>query len=184
MNGLSDYSYVFITCEGTNEEAVFHYIEEHGHFVIKDRKFYSTDFIRSHTTKSRKVLLKTIFEYDFNGPVCILDIRDRYNESWKLSKTERKLMKEKNISIISVVTYPEIEILLVLKNDAFFREWQKKKSDVKPSEFCKEHYGGNMKNGKVFLSHFSSFEEFKNICEKYKNQSNNKDVLTLFDIIE
>ncbi|MBE6105977.1 hypothetical protein [Anaerovibrio lipolyticus] len=184
MTGLNDYSYVFITCEGKNEEAVFYYIEENRHFVIKDRNCYSTDYIRTHTTKSRKALLNTIFEYDFDGPVCILDIKDRFNESWKLSKTEQKLIEEKNISIISVVTYPEIEILLVLKNEVFFREWQKKKSDVKPSEFCKEHYGCDMKNGKDFLLQFSSFEEFKNICEKYKKQSSNKDVLTLFDIME
>lgn len=183
MRDITEYKYIFITCEGTNEEAVFNYIEQEGKFVISDPETYSKDFIKSHTTNSRKRLINTIFEHSFDGPVAILDIRDRIKEDWKINKRDREMMARKEIDIIPVVTYPEIEILLINNDEECYKQWVNKKNKFKPSEFCKMYYNDNVKDGKSFLNHFSSFEDFEKVCNLYKADNGSDEYLTLSDLI-
>ena len=180
---LEDYSYFFIVCEGTNEEWAFNYIQESGRLNIHH---YNTDFIRAHTRNAKRELLQHITELSYDGRVAILHIRDRQDEKWDITATMKKIISARGIDIIPVVTFPEIEYLLIISNDEAARGWRKVKSkdkQVNPSGFCKSFFGCNIKNGESFIRLFNGFGAFYSACKQYKQKYCKQEALCLVDLI-
>ena len=183
MVQLEDYAYFFVVCEGTNEEAIFNFIETHGRLRFSE---YSKDYMRAHTKESKRALIQKTIEFNYDGRVGVLNIRDRKNENWDITSRTKKLMNIRGIDIIPVVTYPEIEYLLILSDNDCLKEWDKRKKKDKqlnPSGFCKSYYNRNVKTGEGFVDLFNGFDNFYMACARYKEMSDSRDTLCLFDLI-
>lgn len=184
---LMEYAYVFFVCEGTNEEAIFNWIENEHRLCIPQDK-YNKDFLRTgHTRQGKRNLIKECLEYDYDGKVAIVHIRDRENENWNLTRADKKLMALRQIEIIPLVTMPEIEYLLIINHPQLLKEWQKKSRQNKKlhvSDFCKDKFSKMIKNGSNFIANFASFDDFVLACRKYKSQKSEQIGYYLIDIIK
>lgn len=184
---LNQYAYVFFVCEGTNEEAVFNWIESKQRLCISPDK-YNKEFLRTgHTKQGKRNLIKECLEYDYNGKVAIAHIRDRENENWNLTRADKKLMQLRHIEIIPLVTMPEIEYLLIINNQQLLKAWNKQSRQNKKlhiSDFCKAQFSKTIKDGSTFIANFNSFEDFVLACQKYKTQKADQKGHYLIDIIK
>lgn len=177
MSIFSNYAYVFFVCEGKNEEAALRWIHENHKIGFET---YSLDFLRTRGRKSWDKLRDQCFQYDYGGDVAIFYLLDSKRE-------ERENLRSKytgrEIPVIKILTPPEIEILLILANPETEREWEKasrKNRQLKPSEFCRQYYQCDIKNGDNFINAFDSFEQFVLACKTYK--SRHKKQYCIYDI--
>ena len=184
---LCKYETVFFNCEGTNEEAVLRWIIEQGRMAVA-KDVCNLDFTRARSNKGRMALCRHIDEHDYDAPVAIVYICDRPKEKWKLTKEMKRVFETKNVDWLHVVTYPEIEILLTMLDDTVALKWEKYKkqhrSDPKVSEFCKEYFRDDIKDGNGFIEQFCSFKQFAEICVKYKREHTKLNTYTLADLIK
>ena len=181
---LAEYDNFFITCEGANEEAAFNYILNNQRLSIDENRCY-LDNIRVHTKAGRKKLLNKVLEHNFNGRTAILDIKDRRSESWSLTRTEKMLMKNNQVEILPVITYPEIEILLIILDDACWKMWiNRRNKEINPSGFCKQYYRCDVKKADAFIEQFCNFGAFVDVCFQYKSRFAQQGELTLYDLIK
>ncbi len=77
------------------------------------------------------ILRHLIYEKNFKDKISIIRILDSRNENFKISKAYKH-----KINVINIITAPEIEMLIIL-NEGKYSEF--KKSNKKPSKFCKEN---------------------------------------------
>lgn len=81
MIDLSEYAYMYIVCEGTNEEEVINWILESDFFVI-DSLNVSMDYSRARSKKSSEEMVHEITQYDCDGKVAVLYVHDSAKEKW------------------------------------------------------------------------------------------------------
>jgi hypothetical protein len=184
MTVLSEYSYMYIVCEGTNEEEVINWILENNFFVIDSFKV-NTDYSRARSKKSSEEMVHEITQYDYDGKVAVLYVHDSAKEKWHglINRACNNELLNSHIDVIDIITAPEIEVLYIYSNDELLKKWNKG-SKVKPSIFCKQYLKCNdIKNKGKFLEKFPSFEIFVSACKKYKS-CNKKNSLTIYDLIK
>lgn len=184
MTVLSEYSYMYIVCEGTNEEEVINWILENDSFVIDSFKV-NMDHARARSKKSSEAMVLEITQYDYDGKVAVLYVHDSEKEKWHgfLNRTCHNELLNCHIDVIDIITAPEIEVLLIYSNIDSFKKWSKG-SKEKPSVFCKQYFKCNdIKTKGKFLELFPSFESFVSACKKYKS-CNRKNSLTIYDLIK
>lgn len=168
---LERYVFIYFVCEGTNEECILSWMDEMQALSIRNDQ-YSLEYCRCRSKKGRQRLARRIKEMDYDGPVAVVYICDSSKEDWKLPKRETG----QDIPIIHVVTKQEIEILLILSDEKASREWRAgKKNIMKASEFARQYFKTDVKNGDIFKSVFPDFESFVDACLEYKRQSGNND---------
>lgn len=180
MSILDKYAYVYFVCEGTNEEAIVKWLHQE-HWFSLDNSHYSIEFRRCRASKGKEILRKRCFELDYGGPVAVAYLCDSLRENWKLKPN---ILKQE-IPIIRVLTPPEIEILLTFINEKVESEWNKayrRNRKLHPSEFCREYFKCNIKNGNNFIEQFGDIETFIDACKKYKSQ--HKKQICIADIIK
>ncbi len=181
---LSEYSYCFIVCEGTNEEAAVNWILENNSFAI-DQSKVNMDYCRARTKSSSEEMIADITTYDYDGKVAILYVHDSKNEKWHgiISKSCAKELKDHNFEVIDVITAPEIEIICFILDEKLYKKWNKA-TKKKPSDFLRENTRcKNIKQKGAFRTFFASFDDFVCACKKYK-QNHNSNFYTLFDLID
>lgn len=95
----------------------------------------------------------------------MLRILDSRREKFKLSKAYAP-----KIDVINVITAPEIEMLIIL-NEGKYAEY--KKSNKKPSEFCKtELKYKNVKSTEFLKEYFADASVLVSAIIEYKRVSN------------
>jgi hypothetical protein len=125
-NSLSLQSFHFIiSCEGTAEEVIVRKLLAANAFV-----FPGSNIIEITRKRKAKEIQDYYLNYDYDWPVCIVRIHDSKSERFKLGS-----LYVNRFSVKSFTTHPEIEVLAIIKEDAW-KDW--KKSQKKPSLFCKE----------------------------------------------
>lgn len=179
MGILAKYAFVYFVCEGKNEEAVLRWIVEKNCLELNAGQ-YSFDFIRARGSKSWKALEQNCFEYEYDGEIAIVYLLDSKSEKRNCLKSKTG----KQVPVIKVLTPPEIEILLILAYPEAEREWNRqyrRKRQLKPSEFCRQYYQCDIKNGDNFINAFESFEQFVSACQVYKSRHANQ--YCIYDIL-
>lgn len=180
---LSQYSFIFFTCEGANEESLLKWIlDNHKNISLPD---YTTDYLRKGRTKEgRKLLKEACLEYDYDGgSVVVIYLCDSRGENWELGYN----VERQKINVIKIITHPEIEMLLILSNLALENEWNRQhraNKSLKPSAFCKGQFGCDVKNGANFVDQFTGFNNFVEACDKYKHRHRNDGYYCFRDIIK
>lgn len=178
---LSRYSYFYIVCEGTSEKDIIKWIEKEGLFFT-DNSNISLEYLNYRSVRKKQAFIDDIPTTDTEGKVAILYVHD--------SKKEKFWGKNNciyNIPVINVLTCPEIEILLILKEPNLKDAWCKNKYKQKPSEVCSKFYKTNVKKSSFLVDQFDSLEDLFEVCKEYKRihkGTKNQNDLTLYDIIK
>lgn len=176
---LSNYSYFYIVCEGTSESDIIDWIQDENRFFSNNINF---DYKYSRSTSGKRKLLNKISSTDTGGEVAILYVHDSKREDF-LGKNNHIY----NIPVINVLTCPEIEVLLILKEPKLRNPWLRNTNRKKPSEVCSKFYKTNVKKSSFLVDQFDSLEDLFEVCKEYKRihkGTKNQNDLTLYDIIK
>ena len=132
-------------CEGSAEKAIMRLFLENDLLIFKTENLLDEDVL---SYRDGKPFEERYLRKGFDGKISVASILDSHRENFRLSKA----YKEK-VSVINVVTAPEIEMLIILSEGRYN---QFKKSGKKPSAFGKEDLKmGNVKEYTVVRDYFS-----------------------------
>ena len=114
-------------CEGAAENAIMDLLLDHDLLIFSREEMLEEQVIRCRDGKrfEEKYLRK-----GFLDKISVIRILDSRREGFKLSKAY-----EHKVDVVNVITAPEIEMLIIFNEDKY-KEF--KKSQKKPSVFCKE----------------------------------------------
>lgn len=150
--------HLIISCEGTAEEVVI------GKLAAADALIFPSERILEATRKRKPRDIQNEFlNYDYEWPVCILRILDSKSEAFKLGP----LYKDR-FPVRSFYTHPEIEVLAIIK-EGEWKNW--KKSQKKPSQFCKENLCMSEIKRYTFLEKYWNAESIAVASREYKRLS-------------
>ena len=175
---VSGKHYALCICEGRAEEDLINYLLEHDQLIFK-----RSDLIFGKITRIRaaKKIQEDFLSLDFEKPVFIFRIVDSKSEKFRLDSVFKERYSDK---VFSILTRPEIEILIIIKNNDFGRYTKKHKTKLKPSEFCQHEYEfRRIKSAGKFINAFRNLDELIKSIENYKKLSGEKEY-SLIDIIE
>ena len=122
-----------ILCEGSAEEAIIELLLMNNCLIIEnDESLLNEGPIR---TRSADQFVNKHLGFSFKAPINVYRIIDSKNENFNLSKKNQKIFEGKLI-IHNIITKPEVEILIIIA-EGHFDNYSRKKSKIKPSEYCK-----------------------------------------------
>jgi len=170
---LSDYIVACI-CEGSAEQAIMELLLDANKLVFDSEQLLNEEIIR---TRSAKNFEQRYLRKGFNRKIIVLRILDSRRTNFKLSKAYVD-----KISVIDIVTAPEIEMLIIF-NENKYSEF--KTSKMKPSDFCKIKLKlSNVKNYAFVKEYFKDIDNLINSIIEYRRVSKIKDEeYTLSDLL-
>lgn len=173
---MSEFSgYIACIAEGNSERAILDILLEN-HCLI----FEYEQLIEEKVLNCRKA---SVFENRylgkrFDSEITVYRILDSRRERFALSKAYTH-----KISVINVITAPEIEMLIII-NESKYKEFNK--SGKKPSEFCKGDLGfTRVKSYEFVKKYFSDYSNLISAIKEYKRLSQIKrGEVTLYDLLK
>ena len=171
---LDDYIVACI-CEGSAEQAVMELLLDANNLIFDNEQLLNEKIIR---TRSAKNFEQRYLRKGFDRKIIVLRILDSRRSNFNLSKAYVD-----KISVIDIVTAPEIEMLVIF-NEKKYNEF--KKSNMKPSEFCKIKLKlSNIKNYDFVKEYFKDINNLIKSIIEYRRVSKIKDgEYTLFDLLK
>lgn len=162
--------HAIISCEGTAEQVVAEKLLEADALVVP-----AENVIGVTRKRSAAGIKEDYLNYDYPWPVCIVRVLDSRTEKFSLGKLYARFR------VLSFITYPEAEILAVMREGA----WDKwKRSGKKPSDFCKQDLGMSEIKSNEFLTVYWDVDSIAATAREYKRLSKiGKDELCLADLI-
>lgn len=126
MEGLKLSKYNACICEGSAEMAIIDILLDHELLI-----FQREDLIEETPLLCRngKKFEEQYLRRQFDDQITVFRILDSRREKFKLSKAYQS-----KVHVINVITAPEIE-MLIIHNEGKYKQF--KKSNKKPSDFCK-----------------------------------------------
>lgn len=189
-NILNNFKYYFVVCEGTSESNIISWGRSENYFFTDISKINFEYQISGRREKGKSCLVESISSTNYGNEVAILYVHDSKNEEFFGKKNKAYNLLKKvglNIHVINVLTCPEIEMLLIVKEPILNRAWLGNKSQLKPSELCNQFYKTNVKRESFLVDQFKSIDELVSVCKKYKEsckKSKSPNDITLFDILK
>jgi hypothetical protein len=169
-------SLIACMCEGGAESAIIDMLLDSDLLIFSREQLIDESVIKRLSAKNfEKRYLRT--EYD--QEIVILRVIDSRREGFNLSKCYRR-----QVSLIDVITAPEIEILIIVSQKKYNDFYNSKIN--KPSEYCKTVLGlGNVKSEQFIKKYFhdvdflvKSIKEYNRVHRKKKNE------YTIFDLLK
>ena len=162
-------------CEGSAENAIMDILLDNDLLIFTREEMLEEEVIRCRDGKrfEEKYLRK-----GFLDKISVIRILDSRRENFRLSKAY-----EQKVDVINVITAPEIEMLIILKEDKY-KEF--KKSGKKPSNFCKEDLKmTSVKSYSFVKDYFSDPDILLVAIKRYHEISKiRKDEYTLLDLLK
>ena len=174
---ISGHHYALCICEGRAEEDLINYLLDHDRLIFK-----RSDLIFGKVTRSRgvKKIQDEYLSLDFEKPVFIFRIVDSKNERFKLDTAFEGRYSDK---VFNIITRPEIEILIIIKNNDYGAYTNRSKTKLKPSEYCQSAYKiKKIKSEGIFINAFSHINELVKSIEEYKRLTGSREY-NLSDIL-
>ena len=167
--------YIACICEGSAENAIMDLLLDANKLIFTRNQLLEEDIIR---IRGAKKFESTYLRKGFDKEITILRILDSRRENFKLSKAYIN-----KISVIDIITAPEIEMLIILKEKKYT---DFKKSKMKPSEFCKIYLRlKNVKSYNFVKDYFDNVDELIQSIHEYRRISNIKQgEYTLLDLLQ
>jgi hypothetical protein len=166
-------AYVLCICEGGSEMAIMNMLIDEKYLIFKRE-----DLIREkvHPRMKTKEIEQKFLNKSYAKPLVILRIIDSSKEKFPLGKAyiDRYVVKE-------CLTKPEIEILVILDAD-ILNEFNKVKSKIKPSSFCKAKLKHKDIKDKDFMTNYFDISRLLKVLKEYKRVNKN-DHLTIYDLL-
>lgn len=169
-------SLIACICEGGAETTIMD-ILLNNHLLVFEREQMINESIIPRT--SVKEFERRYLRAEYDQKILILRVIDSRSEKFNLSKAYRC-----QVEVISVITAPEIEILIIASKGKY-NDFCKSKFK-KPSEYCKSMLGiKNVKSPKFIEEYFEdpqflveSIKEYNRLHKKQKGET------TLFDLLK
>lgn len=163
-------------CEGGTETEIMRILLDENRLKFERSQLIEEDLIRRVSVREFE---KRYLSFEYEDKITILRILDSRRENFKL----KELYKGKVKSIINVITSPEIEILVIIKENKL-ADFQKNKN-MKPSVYCKDILQlKQVKNPKFIRDYFSDANDLINCIKLYQKQIHCfKNEVSLFDLI-
>ena len=162
-------------CEGSAENAIMDILLDNDLLIFTREEMLEEEVIRCRDGKrfEEKYLRKGFLE-----KISVIRILDSRRENFKLSKAY-----EHKVDVINVITAPEIEMLIIFNEDKY-KEF--KKSEKKPSDFCKEDLKmPRVKSYRFVKDYFSDPDILLAAIRKYQEISKiRKGEYTLLDLLK
>ncbi|MDD6462292.1 MAG: hypothetical protein PUF51_07615 [Bifidobacteriaceae bacterium] len=174
-------SKVLFVCEGSCERVIIETLLREGRLIVDESDAISDNFDRP-TTNIRKAstIEETFLMFDYEQPVLIARILDSLGEKFKLSYPF-----ETSTSVMDFHTRPEIEMLAIIKEGAEQDYLHRKKSAMKPSEYCKKVLGLTHIKQEDFLQRY--WADPDELCECIRSYAHShkmeKDEHSLADLL-
>ncbi|MCL2150753.1 MAG: hypothetical protein FWH50_00805 [Coriobacteriia bacterium] len=120
-------SWVLFSCEGAAEEVIVRKLSTAGYLICPEPSIIGI-------TKKRgaRDIERSFLDIDYDRELLIVRIHDSSSEAFKLGK-----LYEPRFKVYDVLTHREIEMLAII-NEGRLADYEKVKSTMKPSAYCKE----------------------------------------------
>lgn len=170
--------YILCICEGKAEEDIMNMLLDNNMLIFDREDMISKKVVKRSAVKK---IEEDHLGIRYEKPVCILRIIDSRNEKFKLSKVYEERYGNR---ILNLLTRPEIEILIIIKNGDFDTYTRKYKSRIKPSQYCKDQYRiAKIKSSGTMNSIFKDMEDLKKALRTYhKYKSDNE--YSIYDLLK
>lgn len=167
--------YIACICEGSAEQAIMELLLDDDKLIFTREQLLEEVIIRQ---RSGEKFETRYLRKGFTEKITVLRILDSRNENFKLSKAYVD-----KVDVIDVITAPEIEMLIILNEDKYN---DFKKSNMKPSDFCKTKLKfSKVKSYDFVKGYFSDTDKLIESIREYRRVSNiPKGENTLFDLLK
>lgn len=135
--------YIACICEGSAEEAIMDILLDHDLLIFSREDLLEERVLRS---RSAKKFEERYLRKGFSAPISVVRILDSRRENFTLSKAYAH-----KVDVINVITAPEIEMLIIHKEKAYDKF---KRTQKKPSEFCKTEFHMTNVKAYAFVRHY------------------------------
>lgn len=162
-------------CEGNAEYDILTLLLEHEKLIFTREMLHSNKLFKRMTASK---VSENFLQYAYKEKPLILNFADSKSESFKLKKPYNDMA-----DVIKVCTSPEVEILIIIdKND--ISEFNKCKSNIKPSIFCKQNYKmKNIKTKGFMTDYFCDISKLVKAIEKYNSKISNNEYC-IYDLLK
>ena len=164
-------------CEGSAERAIVNKLLDEDKLIFNRDNMLDNKVLKCRKAKDFE---DRYLGKSFSEPISVYRVLDSRRERFAIGK----LYKHK-VKVVNVVTAPEIEILIII-NEGKFQDYQKHKSYMMPSDYCKQVLGfKNVKNYSFVTNYFEDSNILLSAIKKYRRKSKvKKGELCLNDIIK
>lgn len=170
--------YIACICEGAAERVIMNLLLDNDKLKFTREDLLEEDLLRCRNAKTFE---EQYLRKGFTEQITVLRILDSRRENFNLSKAYMHKIK-----VINVITAPEIEMLIILKENKY-NEYQKyKNANMKPSEFCKSILKyPNVKSAEFIKDYFNDVDSLVKAIKEYKRVSNvQRGEYTLADLLK
>lgn len=166
--------YVACICEGAAEQAIVEILLDNEKLIFSYNNLLDGEVIRCRGAKKFE---EQYLRKGFSEKITLFRILDSRREVFQLSKAY-----ESKIDVINVITAPEIEMLVILREKKYA---EFKRSRKKPSEFCIQDLRyKNVKSTKFVKNYFQNVDDLISAISEYKRVSNiHQNEVTLSDLL-
>lgn len=147
-----------ISCEGAAEEVIIKKLLDENRLVFPESEVIGV-------TRKRKAsdIQEEFLGFEYDWPVCIIRVHDSCKEQFRLGN-----LYVSRFPVWSFTTHPEMEILVVLREN----KWEKwRKSKKKPSDFCKQYLGMKRIKSTSFLTDYWNADSIAEAALEYRRKS-------------
>ena len=154
---LPDRAHVLFVCEGTFEQ----YLVEP--LLNENRLIVASDAVIGVTrTRSAAQIQEQYLNYDYDWPLVILRVLDSRRENFALGRLYRE-----RYPVFNFYTHPEIEMLIIVREDCFADYSKHHKSSMKPSEYCMQKLKFGDVKSRTFLESYWTAESLVQAIRSY-----------------
>lgn len=149
-------------CEGAAESAIIDILVDNDLLIFTREEMLEESVIRCRTAKKFE---ERYLRKGFDNQISVIRILDSRREDFRLSKAYAN-----KIDVINIITAPEIEMLIIHNERAYERF---KRSEKKPSEFCKiDLRMHDVKSYDFVKNYFSAPQTLVNAIGEYRRTAN------------
>ena len=153
--------YVACICEGAAEQTIIDLLLEDNRLIFSYDNLLDGEIIRCRKAKKFE---ERYLRKGFSEKITIIRIIDSRRENFTLSKPYALKIK-----VINIITAPEIEMLIILKENKFH---EFKKSKKNPSDFCTiDLKFQDVKSPSFLKKYFSNVDSLVSAILEYKRIS-------------
>ena len=126
--GIDSNSFIACMCEGGMEAAIVNVLLDNDMLCFSREQMLYRETLRRCGVRDFE---KRYLRQEYNKKLTVVRVLDSRKEAFRLSKAYQKQVEE----VITIITAPEIEILLIIAVGEY-ADYRKNASKMKPSEYC------------------------------------------------
>lgn len=169
-------NYIALICEGKCEENILNMLLDQ-ELLIFDRTRLIDEKVLSGQFRNATKFTQKYLTFGFENPITIILVLDK-SQKLNINKNYQHQVKEQ----ILVITRPEIEMLMIVAK-GLYNEFQKVKSNKKPSEFLAEEFKKTKIKSSKFIHEFYNEYDLVDAIKEYHSLRPNKNEYTLNDLL-